>query len=377
MKIVVAPDSFKESLSAKNVARNIATAIAKIMPDATIIQIPISDGGEGLLEALVIPAGGRLITVGVKDPLLRNIYADYGILGDGTTAVIEMATASGLELLTESERNPLITSTFGTGQLIQDALNKGCKKIIIGLGGSATNDGGMGMIKALGCRFLDKVGETIGDGGGVMDALESIDLSEFDNRLLNCEIIGACDVSNPLTGVQGASIVSGGQKGGKKQELEKLDKNLYHYASILKSELGKDVKEMDGTGAAGGMGAALLAFFDAELLSGIDLIIEALQLEQHIKNADLVITGEGKIDRQTLQGKTITGVANVAKKYRIPVIAITGKIGDNIDEIYKLGVTSIFSIVNRPMSLKESIENTSHLIQSCVENIFRKIAFKK
>jgi|SRR5680860_51102 len=371
MNIVVAPDSFKESLSAKAVASNIATAIAKIMPEANILQIPISDGGEGLLEALVTPSEGKLIPVKVKDPLLRNIQAHYGILGDGTTAVVEMATASGLELLKEIERNPLITSTYGTGELIRDALNKGCTKIIIGLGGSATNDGGIGMIKALGGKFLNKKGASIDEGGGALDALNQIDITELDKRLLKCEIIGACDVSNTLTGNQGASIVFGGQKGGSTLELEQLDKNLFHYASVIKSDLGMDVKEVEGTGAAGGMGAALLAFLDAELMRGIDLIMDTLQLEAHIKNADLVVTGEGKIDRQTLYGKTITGVAKVAQKHGIPVIAIAGKIGNDIDEIYKLGVTSIFSIVDQPMTLQESMEKTDYLIQSCVMNIFR------
>lgn len=371
MNIVVAPDSFKESLSAKAVASNIATAIAKIMPDANILQIPISDGGEGLLEALVTPSGGKLIPVKVKDPLLRNIQAHYGILGDGTTAVVEMATASGLELLKEIERNPLITSTYGTGELISDALDKGCTKIIIGLGGSATNDGGMGMIKALGGKFLNKKGVSVDEGGGALDALHQINITELDKRLLKCKIIGACDVSNTLTGNQGASIVFGGQKGGTSLELEELDKNLFHYASVIKSDLGIDVKEVEGTGAAGGMGAALLAFFDADLMRGIDLIMDTLQLEAHIKNADMVVTGEGKIDRQTLYGKTVAGVAGVAQKHGVPVIAIAGKIGDDIDEIYNLGVTSIFSIADQPMTLQESIERTDYLIQSCVMNIFR------
>lgn len=377
MNIVVAPDSFKESLSAKDVAYNIATAITKIMPEANILQVPISDGGEGLLEALVPPSKGKLISVSVKDPLLRDIQANYGILGNGTTAVVEMATASGLELLKKSERNPLITSTYGTGQLIMDALNKGCTKIIIGLGGSATNDGGMGMIKALGGKFLNKKGEPIDEGGGVLDSLNQIDITKLDKRLLKCEIIGACDVSNPLTGKQGASFVYGGQKGGNTQELKQLDKNLFHYASIIKSDLRKDVKAVEGTGAAGGMGIALLAFFDAKLMRGIDLILDTLQLEAHIKNADLVITGEGKIDRQTLYGKTIIGVAKIAQKHGIPVIAITGKIGHDIDEIYELGVTSIFSIVNQPMDLQESMRKTDYLIQSCVMNIFRIIKANK
>ena len=371
MNIVISPDSFKDCLPAEKVASSIAKGIQKVYPEAITTQIPISDGGEGLLDALVVSTGGKLQTVRVKDPLLRNINAQYGILTDGNTAVIEMATASGLELLEENERNPMITSTFGTGQLIIDALDRGCKKLIIGLGGSATNDGGTGMVKALGGKFLNSKGEEIGDGGGALGDLYRIELSNLDNRLKQCEIIGACDVSNPLTGLEGASFIYGGQKGGQPKELRQLDKNLSQYASIVKSNLGKEVKTVSGAGAAGGMGAAILAFFNAELRSGIDLIIESLNLENYISKADIVFTGEGKIDHQTLYGKTISGIAAIGKKYNVPVFALTGKMGDNIEELYGLGVTAIFPIVNKPMSLEESIANADHLIQSCVQNILR------
>lgn len=371
MKIVVAPDSFKDCLSAKKVAENIAKGIYSVFPNAEIIKIPISDGGEGLLDALVEPSGGRLVSVSVKDPLFRNINANYGVLGDGTTAVVEMATASGLELLKENERNPLITSTFGTGQLINDALDKGCTKIIIGLGGSATNDGGVGMIKALGGKFLDKEGNEIDNGGAALKNLYTIDISNLDKRLLDCEFVGACDVSNPLTGSEGASFVYGGQKGGNLSDLKLLDDSLIKYASVIKSNLGIEVNVIEGAGAAGGMGAALLAFFHAKLFRGIDLIIDALQIENSIRTADLVFTGEGKIDTQTLYGKTISGVAKVAKKHNIPVVVITGKVGDNIQEIYRHGVSAIFSIVNKPMSVEESIKNANMLIQSCVKNVMR------
>ena len=371
MNIVIAPDSFKNCLSAGKVANSIAKGVQKVIPQASILQIPISDGGEGLLEALVVSSGGKLVEINVRDPLNRIISAQYGILTDGITAVVEMAKASGLELLQERERDPLITSTFGTGQLIDDALNRGCTRIIIGLGGSATNDAGMGMIKALGGKFLNLEGEMIGDGGGALDRLHSIDLTNFDKRLIDCEIIAACDVSNPLTGPEGASVIYGGQKGGDPKVLEQLDKNLTHYASVLKSNLGKEVAGVAGAGAAGGMGAALLAFFNANLRSGIELIIEILHVEKHIRTADVVFTGEGKIDHQTLYGKTISGIAAIAKKHKVPVIAITGMIGDNIENLYDLGITSVFSIVNKPMSLEESIVNVDALIQSCVENILR------
>jgi len=373
MKIVIAPDSFKESLSATAVADNISKGVLQVMPEANLAKIPISDGGEGLLEALMKPLQGKLVSVSVKDPLLRNIQADYGILDGGTTAVIEMAEASGLELLTKDERNPLITSTYGTGQLILDALDKGCTKIIIGLGGSATNDAGIGMITALGGKFLNKNDKSIGEGGGALSSLHRVDISELDKRLLECKIVGACDVSNPLTGLKGASYVYGGQKGGSVSELEKLNQNLVHFASIIKVVLDKDVKDIKGAGAAGGMGFSLLAFLDATLVPGIDLVIELLQLESHIKNADFVVTGEGKIDKQTLFGKTISGVAKIAKKHGVPVIAIAGKTDNDVSGLYKLGVTSVFPIVNQPMCLKESIKQTDSLIQACIINIFRTI----
>lgn len=374
MNIVVAPDSFKESLPASQVAKNIAVAINKILPTSHVIQLPLSDGGEGLLEVLVQSSGGRLLKVKVKDPLGRDIQANMGILGDQKTSVVEMATASGLELLAEDERNPMITSTYGMGQLIKHALDMGCEKIIIGLGGSATNDGGMGMIKALGGKFLNKHGELIGEGGGELDRLDRIDITELDPRLKHCKLTAACDVSNPLTGKQGASMIFGGQKGGSAKDLIKLDNNLSHYASVVQSHIGKEVQSVEGTGAAGGMGFALLSFLNAELRKGIDLIIETLNVEEHIKNADLVFTGEGKIDRQTLYGKTIAGVAQIAMKHNVPVIAIAGKIGEGIDDLYDTGITAAFSIVDQPMNLKQSMQKTDILIQSCVMNICRLIS---
>lgn len=372
MKILVAPDSFKESFSAKKVSLSISKGITKIFPEAEIIQIPISDGGEGLLDSLVGIKGKRII-VTVNDPLLRPIQAEYGILEDGITAIIEIAKASGLELLKDFEKDPIITSTFGIGQLILDAFDKGCTKMIIGIGGSATNDGGMGMVKALGGKFLDQNNEEIGEGGGALEHLEKIDLTDLDKRINNCEIVVACDVTNPLTGTNGASFVYGGQKGGTPQQLKKLDNNLVKFASIIRNNLDIDIESIEGAGAAGGLGAGLIAFLNAELKSGIDLIIEKLEIEKNIQHVDLVITGEGKIDVQTLNGKTVLGIATIAKKYNIPVIAITGKVGNDIDELYKLGITSIFSIVNQPMELGVALKNVDNLIESCVENIMRTI----
>ena len=370
MNILVAPDSFKDSLNASEVSRIISEAISTVIPSASIHQIPISDGGEGLLEALLTPLQGTLVSVSVKDPLHRTIKASYGLVDHGKTAIIEMANASGLELLSVEERNPLITSTYGTGELIKDALDKGCTKIIIGLGGSATNDGGIGMIKALGGLFLDKHQKEIGEGGGALDTLYSIDLSSLDERLQHIEIICACDVSNPLTGTSGASYVYAEQKGASKDMIKVLDSNLNKYAAVIKKTLKKDLKHISGTGAAGGTAMGLLAFLDATLTPGITLITELLQLEKHIKEVQLVVTGEGKIDVQTLHGKTIMGIASLAKKHSVPVLVFTGSIGYGISEIYDQGVTAIFSIVNKPMSLETAIKNTTQLLQACATDVF-------
>ena len=370
MNILVAPDSFKDSLSASEVSRIISEAISAVIPSASIRKIPISDGGEGLLEALLTPLQGTLVSVSVKDPLHRTIEASYGLVDQGKTAIIEMATASGLELLSIEERNPLITSTYGTGELIKNALDKGCTKIIIGLGGSATNDGGIGMIKALGGLFLDQYNQEIPDGGAALSTLHSIDLSGLDKRLQQVAIVCACDVDNPLTGPSGASYVYAKQKGASDNMLAVLDSNLSNYATVIKATLNKDLEHISGTGAAGGTAMGLLAFLDATLTPGIALITELLHLEKHIKEAQLVVTGEGKIDIQTLHGKTIMGIASLAKKHSIPVLVFTGSIGHGISEIYDQGVTAIFSIVNKPMSLETAIKNATQLLHASVTNVF-------
>ena len=370
MNILVAPDSFKDSLSASEASRIISEAISAVIPSASIRQIPISDGGEGLLEALLTPLQGTLVSVSVKDPLHRTIEASYGLVDQGKTAIIEMATASGLELLSIEERNPLITSTYGTGELIKNALDKGCTKIIIGLGGSATNDGGIGMIKALGGLFLDQYNQEIPDGGGALSTLHSIDLSGLDKRLQQVAIVCACDVDNPLTGPSGASYVYAKQKGASDNMLAVLDSNLSNYATVIKATLNKDLEHISGTGAAGGTAMGLLAFLDATLTPGIALITELLHLEKHIKEAQLVVTGEGKIDIQTLHGKTIMGIASLAKKHSIPVLVFTGSIGHGISEIYDQGVTAIFSIVSEPMSLETAIKNAAEYLKTSVTNVF-------
>lgn len=373
-KIVVAPDSFKHSLSASKVAEHIKTGILKANPNAEVMAIPMSDGGEGLVNALVDATNGKTITAAVNDPLGRSVKSFFGLLGDGQTAAIEMAAASGIELITEGERDPWITSTYGTGQLIREALDQGCKNIIIGIGGSATNDGGAGMAQALGIKLLDKNGHEIGSGGGELKNLAEIDISGIDKRLKNCKITAACDVTNPLTGKNGASLVYGSQKGGSEDVLKELDKNLDHYATIIRRDLGIDVVDVPGSGAAGGLGAGLLAFLNAELISGFDVVKEVVNLEQHIANCDLVISGEGQIDSQSFYGKTPMGVAQVAKKYDKPVILIAGSIGEGIEKLYDENVDAVFSIVNKPMSLKEAIENAGGLLEKLAENIMRLVS---
>ncbi|TLP71848.1 glycerate kinase [Maribacter sp. ACAM166] len=373
MNIVVAPDSFKECLSSKKVAKAISKGILNVMPIAKIFEIPISDGGEGLLEAILPNAEGRLVSIEVLNPLSKPIKATYGILKDNKTAIIEMAKASGLELITEHEKNPLVTSTYGTGQLIKDALEKGCTTLIIGIGGSATNDGGVGLVKALGGKFLNANGIGINEGGGNLNQLSSIDISNLDKRITNCKILVACDVSNPLIGTDGASWVYGKQKGGSDSDLEFLDYNLKHYAAIIERDLGIDISKVPGSGAAGGTGAALLAFLKGDLVNGIELILDTIGMKEYIKKADLVFTGEGKIDEQTLNGKTIAGIAKMAKQYNVPVIVLTGKIGERIEGLYKVGVCAIYAIANQPMSLSNAIKNAPVLLQECTSNIMRTI----
>ncbi len=371
MKIVVAPDSFKGSLSALQVAENIRTGILRVYEDAEIVCVPMADGGEGTVEALVDATGGRIFRLNVKGPLLEDVEAFYGVLGDGKTAVIEMAAASGLPLVPPELRNPMKTTAFGTGELIRDALDRGCRNFIIGIGGSATNDGGFGMLKALGVKFLDRDGKDIGFGGEALNRLEKIDLSGMDERLKECRITAACDVNNPLIGPKGATYVFGPQKGATGEMLEILDRGLANYAEKIRACLGIDVADYPGAGAAGGMGAGLLAFLGAELKRGTEIVIETTGLDRHVQDADLVITGEGMMDYQTQFGKTPYGVAMTAKKYGVPVIALVGSIGKDARVLFDKGIDSIFSIVDRPMSLDEAMKNCALLLQDAAERVIR------
>lgn len=392
MKVIIAPDSFKGSLTSSEVADAIERGILAVDSNTKIIKIPLADGGEGTVEALVNFSKGEIVNVNVSDPLGNPIKACYGLLkiGDNQdssvpqikTAIIEMAKASGLPLVHTENRNPLNTTTFGTGELIKDALNKGCKKIIIGIGGSATVDGGSGMAQALGVRFYKKSGTDkyhqspncleIKDKmtGGLLTDVEKIDISELDERIKNCEIIVACDVDNPLLGEKGAARVYGPQKGATPEQVKILENNLNKFAGIVKNTLGIDIVNIPGSGAAGGLGAGLVAFLNARLESGIKLILDTIHFEEMIKDADLIITGEGRIDSQTAYGKVVAGVAKIAKKHNIPVIAIGGSIEENLTELYNIGVTSIFSIINEPMELNKVIERSKELIEYLTRRIF-------
>lgn len=371
MKIVIAPDSFKGSLSALEVGNAIKEGIASIFPSAEIQIVPMADGGEGTVQALVDATGGRIVRARVHDPLMNEIEAIFGILGDGKTAVIEMASASGLPLVPTDKRNPMLTTTYGTGELIKSALDMGCRKLIIGIGGSATVDGGAGMAQALGAKLADGEGNQIPFGGAGLEHLVEIDISRMDERLSEVEVIVACDVTNPLTGPKGAAKVFGPQKGATPEMVEKLDSYLNRYADIIKRDLGIDVKDIPGAGAAGGLGAGLVAFLKAELKPGIDIVIEASGLKEKLSSANVVITGEGKIDGQTIFGKTPIGVAKLAKKFGLPVIAICGSIGDDAHLVFDNGIDAITDIIDRPMSLDEAISDAYRLIRTASERTAR------
>ncbi len=371
MNIVIAPDSFKESISAVQVAEAISSGIKRCSPDAEITCIPFADGGEGTVDALVSATGGKIISVQSVDALNRPIQSFYGILGDGETAVIEMAAASGLELLAPEERNPLITSTFGTGLLLKAVLEAGFTNIILGIGGSATNDGGAGMAQVLGFQLQDKNGKAIGLGGGSLGELRSIGRSGANHLLSKAKITVACDVRNPLLGPSGATRIYGPQKGASPETIEILEKNMDHFAKILRHEFVVDFSGLPGAGAAGGLGAGLMAFCGAKMVSGFELINQLTNLGEHISRASLVFTGEGKIDSQTAFGKTVSGVARLAKKQGVPVIALAGIVADDLAALYDQGITSVFAISDKPMSPEESKSRAGELLASTSERIMR------
>ncbi|MEK5057889.1 glycerate kinase [Paenibacillus sp. FSL H7-0326] len=368
---LLAPDSFKESMTAKEVCVAMEAGLRKAFPEATYVHVPMADGGEGTVQSLVDATGGKIVEKEVLGPLGQAVTAKYGIMGDGVTAAIEMASASGIHLVTKETKNPLITTTYGTGELIKECLDQGIKKIIIGIGGSATNDGGAGMAEALGVKFLDTEGHTLPRGGGSLGELAKIDISELDARLADVEIIVACDVTNPLCGETGASHVFGPQKGATPEMVLTLDANLANYAAVVKEQLGKDIRDIPGAGAAGGLGAGLLIFTQATLQRGIDIVIEYTGLRSKLALADYCFTGEGGMDFQTKFGKTPYGVAKAAKLEGKKVIALAGYIGEGVEVLYEEGIDAIFGIVPGASDIEKLLAEGPQNVKRTCENIGR------
>lgn len=368
MRVVVCPDSFKGSLSAREAAAAIARGVRMADGTAEVVEIPLADGGEGTLDVLIGPTGGHTRSVQVHDPLMRPIDACYGILGGGETAVVEMAAASGLGLLSESERDPMVTSTFGTGELLLSAAESGARRIIVGIGGSATNDGGAGAMTALGVRFLDSHGAEIPPGAAALARLASIDTSDFRFPKDKIAVEVACDVTNPLCGPNGASAVFGPQKSAEPEMVGTLDAALAHYADVLKRDLGKDVADLPGAGAAGGLGAGLAAFLNAELRSGIDIVLDAVHFDDALDGSDLVITGEGRLDDQTAGGKTIAGVLRRASDRGIPVIALCGSVSGTLS-----GLAAAYGLVQGDITPDYALEHAGELLEALAARAPRRI----
>lgn len=371
MHIVVAPDSYKGSVSAVEVALAMERGILTVFPSAKVRKIPIADGGEGTVEALVTATGGQYRSNEVAGPLGERIFAAWGVLGDGKTAVIEMATASGLPLVPADRRDPRKASSYGTGELIRAALDAGLRQIIIGIGGSATNDAGAGMARALGARFLAADGSQLADGGAALAALVGIDLSGLDSRLQETEITVACDVDNPLCGPRGASAVFGPQKGATPEIVAELDAALGRFAEYAQQVTGRDVAGLPGAGAAGGLGAGLMFFTRAQLKPGIEIVLDTVNFSTVVKDADYVITGEGRTDFQTAFGKAPVGVAKVAKMSGVPVFCLSGGLGKGADDVLAQGIDAVMSICERPMSLEECMAAGSALIESATVRLCR------
>jgi glycerate 2-kinase len=371
LKILIVPDKFKGSMTAREAAQMITEGVRIVFPDADIISRPLSDGGEGLVETMT---GGKIEQIRyskVTGPLGEKVKAGWGLCDNGQTAIIEMSAASGLTLTPGNNRNPSITTTFGTGELIKAALDAGCSRLIIGLGGSATNDGGAGMAAALGVSFKNQKGISLSWGGAQLLNLAKIDVSGLDQRLKGVKTIAACDVDNPLTGPEGASLTYGPQKGATPEMAKQLDRALEHYAGIVKTDLGLDLKKVGGAGAAGGLGAGLIAFLDAELKPGVDLVLDLLKIDRTMAGCNLVITGEGKIDNQSVHGKVPVGVARRASKYAVPVLALTGKLEVDPEILHNEGITASFTIVDGPISLEESIKRGPELIKMKTAELMR------
>ena len=380
MKIIIAPQALKGSLEAPDVARAIARGIQKVWPQAECILLPVADGGEGTVRALVEATSGQIISATVTGPLGKEIASFFGILGtpsEPPTAVIEMAAAAGLPLVPQAQRDPRLATTRGVGELIRLALDHGCRRLIIGIGGSATNDGGAGMAQALGAALLDDRGAALPAGGAALARLDHISITHLDQRLRDRETLVACDVTNPLCGPEGASAVYGPQKGATPAMVKELDAALAHYAEIIQRDLGKDVRDVPGAGAAGGLGAGLLAFLNATLTPGAPLILDALRLNDHLRGAALVFTAEGRLDRQTAYGKAVAAVAARAQARGVPVIALAGSLGPGYEALYQHGIDAMLPIPDAPMPLKQAQARAADLVAAAAERAARLIDLGK
>ena len=371
MRVIVAPDSYKGSVTALGVAEAIERGVRAVFPGAEVVKVPIADGGEGTVDALVVATKGRLEETVVRGPLGEPVRAKWGVLGDGETAVIEMAAASGLPLVPKERRDPRVTTTHGTGELVCAALDARLTKLVVGIGGSATNDGGAGFARALGVRFLDEAGRELPEGGAALARLHRIDLSGLDPRLADARIVVACDVDNPLVGPRGASAVYGPQKGATPEMVRELDAALARYAEVARAATGRDVAKEPGAGAAGGLGAGLLLFTPAELRPGVSIVLESTGFEALVRGADLVITGEGRTDFQTAMGKAPVGVAAAAARHGVPVVCLSGGLGDGAEEVLAKGIDGVASVVPGPMSLEECMARGAELVEGGAARLCR------
>jgi glycerate kinase len=373
-KVVLAPQGFKESLTGMEIAEAMSIGVKHIWPDAETVLIPVADGGDGTLQALVDSSGGSVRTAMVEDAIGRTIEAEWGALGNGTTAVIEVASAVGLARLSEDERDVRNASTFGVGQLFSEVLDAGFSDFIIGVGGSATNDGGAGMIQAMGGNLTDSNGDDIARGGIALSDLTNIDVSTLDPRMAGANVVVACDVNNPLCGINGASAIFGPQKGATYEDVRELDAALANFAEVIAKDLHTDVAEIPGAGASGGLGAGLMGFFGARLRLGSDIVLEAISFDKYLEGADLVIVGEGQFDRSTVFNKSPVAVAQRAKRHGTPVIGIAGSLGAGFREVHEHGIDAVFSLVNGPMSLKAAMGDTKRLVAIATEEACRALA---
>ncbi|MBN4064201.1 glycerate kinase [Dehalococcoides mccartyi] len=373
-KVVLAPQGFKESLTGMEIAKAMSIGVKKVWPEAETVLIPVADGGDGTLQALVDSSDGEVRTAQVQDAIGRTIDAQWGALGNGTTAVIEVASAVGLARLTKDERDVRNASTYGVGQLFMEALDAGFTDFIIGVGGSATNDGGAGMIQAMGGKLTDEDGKDIDRGGIALSKLANIDVTNLETRMAGANVVVACDVNNPLCGTRGASAIYGPQKGATSEDIQDLDAALANFAEVIAKDLHTDVADIPGAGASGGLGAGLMGFFDARLRLGADIVLDAVNIDKHLKDADLVIVGEGQFDRSTVFNKSPVAVAQRAKRRGTPVIGIAGSLGGGFREVHEHGIDAIFSLVNRPMSLKTAMDDTKRLVAIATEEACRAIA---